>query len=566
MDALWVVLVLLIIFIGKGIYDSRMNFQSLIFRLEKNWGNPPEKEYTSEQLRSIGFYYRSIKEENDIDDITWNDLDMDDIYLLMNNTVSAVGEEYLYAVLRKLKFDSKTLEERSRIAAFFKENPKVAHKLQLELSRLGKLQKISVFQYINLFYDVRKDSTLLHYGMAIGLVLSIGLIPISPIVGGILTFVFVCNNVLRYYKRKGEIESYITVCSYIVRMLNSIEGISKLKIEEIKDYTDRLMALERKLKNFKKGSRYLAPNSGSGDLADIILDYVRILFHVDLIKFNGMLATLDKNKESLNETFELLGTLDSMMAVASFRTMIPYYSLPNLIKLESTGSDFVANNKNILEVKDLYHPLIEEPVSNSIAVEQCALVTGSNASGKSTFLKSIAINSLLSQTIYTSLSRGYRANYYYVASSMALRDDLFNQESYYIVEIKSLKRILDKVNSKTPVLCFVDEVLRGTNTLERIAASSQILHSFAGSNAICFAATHDIELTHILENYYGNYHFKEEIVDGDIQFDYKLHEGRATSKNAIQLLGMIGYSDSIINKANMFANSFLESGVWDVIS
>lgn len=566
MDALWVVLALLIIFIGKGIYDSRMNFQSLIFRLEKNWGNPPEKEYTSEQLRSIGFYYRSIKEENDIDDITWNDLDMDDIYFLMNNTVSAVGEEYLYAVLRKLKFDNKTLEERNRIAAFFKENPKVAHKLQLELSRLGKLQKISVFQYINLFYDVRKDSTLLHYGMAIGLVLSICLIPISPTVGGILTFVFVCNNVLRYYKRKGEIEPYITVCSYIVRMLNSIEGISKLKIEEIKDYTDRLIALERKLKNFKKGSRYLAPNSGSGDLADIILDYVRMLFHVDLIKFNGMLATLDKNKESLNETFELLGTLDSMIAVASFRTMIPYYSLPDLIKLEPIGSDFITNKKNVLEVKDLYHPLIEEPVSNSIAVEQCALVTGSNASGKSTFLKSIAINTILSQTIYTSLSRGYRANYYYVASSMALRDDLFNQESYYIVEIKSLKRILDRVNSKTPVLCFVDEVLRGTNTLERIAASSQILHSFAGSNAICFAATHDIELTHILENYYGNYHFKEEIVDGDIQFDYKLHEGRATSKNAIQLLGMIGYSDSIINKANMFANSFLESGVWDVIS
>lgn len=94
---------------------------------------------------------------------------------------------------------------------------------------------------------------------------------------------------------------------------------------------------------------------------------------------------------------------------------------------------------------------------------------------------------------------------------MALRDDLSSQESYYIAEIRSLKRILDAVGEEYPVLCFVDEVLRGTNTVERIAASSQILESLASENVICFAATHDIELTYILEGVYENYHFSEEI-------------------------------------------------------
>jgi DNA mismatch repair ATPase MutS len=79
---------------------------------------------------------------------------------------------------------------------------------------------------------------------------------------------------------------------------------------------------------------------------------------------------------------------------------------------------------------------------------------------------------------------------------MSLRDDLQGGDSYYVVEIKALKRILTAAKEPgRPVLCFVDEVLRGTNTVERIAASTQILKSFDGRAVLCFAATHDIELT-----------------------------------------------------------------------
>lgn len=145
---------------------------------------------------------------------------------------------------------------------------------------------------------------------------------------------------------------------------------------------------------------------------------------------------------------------------------------------------------------------------------------------------------------------------------MALRDSILSNESYYIVEIKSLKRILDHVNSQIPTLCFVDEVLRGTNTLERIAASSHILATLAKMNALVFAATHDIELTHILEDIYSNYHFQERIVGNEVRFDYKLYQGRAVSKNAIKLLGMLGYSKDIIAKAEKAAENFLIAGEW----
>ena len=146
---------------------------------------------------------------------------------------------------------------------------------------------------------------------------------------------------------------------------------------------------------------------------------------------------------------------------------------------------------------------------------------------------------------------------------MALRDSIESGESYYIVEIKSLKRIMDKANEAGDrILCFVDEVLRGTNTIERIAASSQILKELEAKSVLCFAATHDIELTYILKDYYSNYHFTEQVVDNEIVFSYELMKGRATSRNAIKLLEIIGYNKEIVEKAQNRAKDFANTGVW----
>ena len=146
---------------------------------------------------------------------------------------------------------------------------------------------------------------------------------------------------------------------------------------------------------------------------------------------------------------------------------------------------------------------------------------------------------------------------------MSLKDDLTNNESYYMVEIKALKRIIDAAKSGEKIICFVDEVLRGTNTVERVSASTEILKSFAESqmnNVLCFAATHDIELTYLLDSYYANYHFEEEIKNDDVLFNYILNVGPATSRNAIQLLKVMGYDDKIVSMAKDRADKFMETG------
>ena len=177
---------------------------------------------------------------------------------------------------------------------------------------------------------------------------------------------------------------------------------------------------------------------------------------------------------------------------------------------------------------------------------------------------------MLAQTIHTCLADHYEAPVLRIYSSMALKDDLLGGQSYYMVEISSIKRILDQVKlageEQCHVLCFVDEVLRGTNTVERIAASTQIMKMLSADNTMCFAATHDVELTKLLQDEYENYHFEERIVEDDIFFPYKLLMGPATTRNAIALLKMLGYDERITAEAEAMAEEFLASGSWQNIS
>ena len=557
MEYIFYILVIILGIVIWSIVNEKKHLDKLKIRLKEQWGKVPEEEYTSEKLESLKEYYNSIKDTNfDVDDITWNDLDMDEIFMLMNNTQSSIGEEYLYALLRKPCFSSKELEERNRLMNYFSDHENERILLQSKLYPIGKLSSISVYEYINRIRELQSGKNLKHYAMAFGLILSVLLIFINPAVGGIGTIIFVTNNVYQYYKEKSKIEKYLCIFSCICRLLDGMKEIYQLEIPGIKSYTDSLKQDLDIFKRFRRGSALLTPKQSSGNFEDVILDYIRILSHIDLIKFNSMLNFLKINIEVLNRIFKNIGLLDSMLAAASFRNLIYYYCEPELTKS--------AHPK--ISVTDLYHPLLDTPIPNSITEERSVLLTGSNASGKSTFIKTLAINAILAQTIFTSISKNYKASYFMIYSSMALRDNILSQESYYIVEIKSLKRILDRVNNQIPMLCFIDEVLRGTNTLERIAASSRILSSLSRKNTLVFAATHDIELTHILEADYSNYHFQEYIEKNEILFDYKLYQGKAISKNAIKLLNMMGYPKSIIESAESAAEEFLHKGEWSKLN
>ena len=166
---------------------------------------------------------------------------------------------------------------------------------------------------------------------------------------------------------------------------------------------------------------------------------------------------------------------------------------------------------------DAAHPLIREPVTNSVHWTRNLLITGSNASGKSTFTKAIALNAILAQTIMTCYASAFTLPRAQVMSSMAVRDQIQDGESYFVVEIKSLRRILSAIREERFLLCFIDEILRGTNTIERIASSAALLSYLNNQPVLCMAATHDIELTQLLSDY-QQFHFREEMTENGMVF------------------------------------------------
>lgn len=340
----------------------------------------------------------------------------------------------------------------------------------------------------------------------------------------------------------------------MMQLIGCADTLEKAGISELSEYTTRLKDCKKALGSFRKGSFLVVNHDGmeTGPEA-VMLDYIRMMTHIDLIKFNSMMKAMREHQKEIEEMIEIFGLLDACISIASFRELLPYYCSPKF------DSD---KKRAVLDVENLYHPLILEPVANSIKTTKAVLVTGSNASGKSTFLKMVAINAILAQTIHTCMATECKMSYFRVMTSMALRDDLESKESYYIVEIKSLKRILDSAKKETPLLCIVDEVLRGTNTIERIAASSEILASLCLPHVLSFAATHDIELTYMLEEYYTNYHFEEEVKEDDVKFNYLLKKGRVTTRNAIRLLKMTGYDDSIVEASKNAVVRFEQEGSW----
>lgn len=545
----------LIVFIREAI-QSKQREKAFINSLYNIGETLPEKEYSLERFARMGSFYQKHLAEGQVDDITWNDLSMDDIFKRMNYTFSASGEEYLYYTLRNTKKGSEELAHLEDVIRFFNENPDVRVKIQYRMSQLGYTGKFSLYDYIDNLDYLGERSNLKNILFDLLFLPLIGLIFWNPSLALMGIAVLIVYNIITYFREKSEIEPYITSFAYINRLMVTCEELQKISVSACEQEWRDMKQHLKQLNGVQRGSFWVfSSNQGkiTGNPIDIIMDYVRMIFHIDLIQFNKMLLQLRKHLTDVDALIEFVGYLETAIAIGIFRDSVKEVCIP-----EFDGEQMM--------IKEAYHPLITNPVKNSITASNGVLITGSNASGKSTFLKTVAINAILAQTIHTCCAAEYKAPFYEIYSSMALHDDIGSGESYYIVEIKALKRVLDAAaTSPNRVLCFVDEVLRGTNTVERIAASTQILKSLTDSGKmLCFAATHDIELTELLKESYDNYHFEEDIIDGDIFFPYKIISGPTKTRNAIKLLEMMGYDVSVIEKASKQAEHFVTTGTWTV--
>ncbi len=535
-------------------------------RIRRIFGKVPEREYSPDDLERISHYFRR-KEDGSfcIDDITWNDLDMDRIFMQINQTVSSPGEDVLYDMLRRPVFDKKTLEEREKEILFFDTNEQERTELQLILASVGKTRIGSLADTVLALKDAPVIDLKIHIIMLVSLLACLFiLLPLYPMAGFLIFICLMITNIAIYYASTGQrvIEAYLDCFNHLLKMLGAADEMQTVNWPEVKKQMDAIREGKKEFRRFRKKAVMLTgKNADSGDPFQLLMSYVRMVFHVDILMYNSVLKEVQDKTNQIMNLIDNIGELDALISIVSFRRILPVWCTP-----EFTPWSEEEHTPVRLEIEDLYHPLISHPVANSITAEGGTLITGSNASGKSTFLKNVAISSILAQTIHTCTASSCRIPFLKVMTSMALRDDISSGESYFIVEIRSLKRILDESLKKEPLLCVIDEVLRGTNTIERIAASSQILNDLRGNWMLPFAATHDIELSYILDDIYTNYHFEEEVKDREVIFNYLLQPGRATTRNAIRLLDMLGYNPELVRNAVNVAAKFEHTGIWKKIS
>src|SRR5699024_6902109 len=198
---------------------------------------------------------------------------------------------------------------------------------------------------------------------------------------------------------------------------------------------------------------------------------------------------------------------------------------------------------------DVTHPLLTNAVPNTLTIDFQMLLTGSNASGKSTYMKAIALNLILAQTVQTVTANKFKYKPGSVFTSMANQDDVISGESYFMTELKAIRRLFNGQNNNYRYY-FIDEIFKGTNTSERIAASESVLRYLNQQpNTRIMAATHDIELASLLQPDYKNYHFNETISDNEIHFDFIIKSGKANTRNAIELLRITDFPTPIYERA-----------------
>ena len=535
----------------RGSVEEKRNRKQYEAGLREGYGKFPDKEYSEQDFENITRLFAYRHKDYFIDDITWNDLDMNGIFALMDHTQSSSGAEYLYDMLRTPKLQKAKMDELEKHICFLRKDEDKRVTVQMKLHALGTSGKYSVFDYIEYLDNIGDCSNGKHMVMLLALFVSLALLFVNVMTGVFLLLLVIAVNMTSYLREKNNIQPYFCSFSYIMRMIQCGNGILTVDLSEMVEYKKELEKKIGRLTPISRNYSVVASmNSSSGNPLEIVSDYFNMLTHIDIMRFNRMVRLVKEHKEEIYELVEAIGYIDAVISIGAFRESLKSYCVP----------EFEEGKEVVLCIENGYHPSINEPVVNSFLQKRGMLVTGSNASGKSTFLKMIAINAILAQTIHTCTA----SSLYKIYSSMALRDDLMAGDSYYIVEIKALKRIVDAAEEKSenPLLCFVDEVLRGTNTVERIAASAQIMDNLARKGVYCFAATHDIELTHLLAQKYDNYHFEEDVKDGDVLFSYRLLDGRAQTRNAIKLLKVIGFSDEITEHAEDRVQRFVRTGQW----
>lgn len=508
------------------------------FRLMKSGLWKEDRDY---DMIAAARYFRDIESEcASLPDRTWDDLDFDTVYQRIDRTSSWPGQHLLYARLRREDYSFDDLRRFdlgvSRLADDERLRSRIRWALRpLNHRRASRLPALFAGA-LPAIPPAARFIPLLTFA-SIGMLLATMWHP--ALILGVLAIV-VANIVVRVALQE-RIDPFLPAFRSLEPMLRAARALSSIDAPELVAQTAALRAEMSRLEWIGRAARWLTFEPGP-DIVGSIYTYINLLLLIDASAFVWSAEAIRERRETIRQMYEALGELDVMTSVATLRCEPRQWCRPV----------FRVGRQRALDVTAITHPILGDAVPNSLQLDGRNIVlTGSNMSGKSTFVRTMGVNAVLARTIHTVFADGWRAPRLAVRTSIGRADSLLEGKSYYRAEVDAVGALFT-TPSNDQRLILIDELFRGTNSIERIAAARAVLTELDRGDSIVLVATHDVELLELLPTY-GSYHFREEVRGGALTFDYHLHTGACSTRNALAILELAGYPESVVAGARATA-------------
>jgi DNA mismatch repair ATPase MutS len=514
--------------------------------LRRAWGQAKEENFNFDQIARYAMqagekgFHRLSKQ-------TLTDIDLNELFSFIDRTNSRIGQQYLYNKVIHPENDREALLVLNERADFFTDQAGLREEIQVELSRLNNNDAYYISSLLR--EKLLDPPQWLKYAFVTVLVELVLLILSVKFPVLLVWLIFpVSVNMFIHYWNKGNVLQF----SRSFPQLNTLIGVSQTISTKNGRFKDA--AVEESisaLRDFRERSVLLGFSNGGGikdelsQIATYFIELIKAVFLIELYALFHLVKKLETKTEFILRLFNYVGAIDASLSVASLRAG----------KLKTCKPQFIPVAKE-LSAKGIYHPLIRNCVRNDIDIRsKSVLITGSNMSGKTTFLRTVIINSLLAQTLYTCFADEFKSPILKQFSSIRIDDSLLEGKSYYFEEVNVMSSLVDQVKSQDQNVFVLDEVFKGTNTIERVAAAKAVLSYLNRHDNIVIVSTHDIELTNMLQHEYDLYHFTDTIQNNKLLFDHKLKTGQLTTRNAIRILELSNYPAVITDEARQLSRA-----------
>ncbi len=480
------------------------------------------------------------------------------LYQMLNRTATSFGKDRLADILQNPPYHIPHIKKRQKAIHFLKalndwrqdfqavatlNKPK--EKRRASFMQFSNPQKANLSKEISSDSPQKKELNTVLWKVILIILPAIALILLAMVfagkfpIMGFLLYYFLMFGIIGL-KAKYINDTHKSV-SQLHTELNTYAALLN-KIEELKPKTDYIKELQSELKTEgDKASEALKQLASYVKALDYRLNFAFIIFADGLLLWDLQVVSKieiwnNKHFKDLNKWFEIIAEVEVLNSMANFAYQNQDFIFPEL-------SEEIA-----FSAKMLGHPAIpaQQRVCNDFSISQGTktfIVTGANMAGKSTFLRTIGINLILAQTGSVVCAAEIRLSPMPLLTSIRIDDSLSSNESYFYAELKRLQYIISQLSDKTPALVIIDEMLRGTNSVDKHKGSEGFLRRLLQKNTITFIATHDVELGKLATEFKGqvkNYCFEAEIKNEELFFDYKLRNAISQNLNASFLMHKMG--------------------------